>query len=71
MQHPATEADDELIGTAAAAKLLHVERSTLTRWVLTGRIKPAMQLPGATGARLFRRTDIEALAATTAPGVSA
>lgn len=58
---------DELIGTVEAAELLGVERSTLTRWVQLGRIAEATKLPGSRGARLFRRSDVEALAADREP----
>lgn len=51
---------DDLIPTVEAAQILGVERSTLTRWAESGKIQVAQQLPGATGARLFRRADIEA-----------
>lgn len=50
-----------LIGSAEACERLGVDRSTLTRWVQAGRIKPAMKMPGARGAYLFRPSDVEAL----------
>jgi excisionase family DNA binding protein len=53
--------ETNLIGTAEACELLSIHRSTLARWVTDGRVKPAIELRGATGARLFRRRDIEAL----------
>ena len=55
-----------LIGSAEAAELLGVDRATLNRWVTSGRVQPAAQLPGRTGARMFSRTSIESLAATAA-----
>ena len=52
-----------LIGTAEAAQLLGVDRSTLTRRVATGMLEPALTIPGYRGDFLFDRADIEALAA--------
>jgi hypothetical protein len=59
----------DLIGTVEAAEILGVERSTITRWS-DSRLKPeerrltvALRLGGPTGAMLFRRADVEALAA--------
>ena len=52
---------DDLISSIEAAELLRVGRSTLTRWVQSGRLPEAMKLPGETGARLFRRSDVETL----------
>jgi excisionase family DNA binding protein len=57
---------NDLISSIEAAELLGVGRSTLTRWVQSGRLTEAMKLPGDTGARLFRRTDVEALRSPTA-----
>lgn len=53
-----------LITTAQAAAQLGIERSTLSRWVAAGRITPAMQLPGPTGAMLFDPVAIDRLAAS-------
>lgn len=50
----------ELIGTSEAARLCGVERSTFFRWVQLGKISPAQRMPGATGAMLFDRSDVEA-----------
>jgi excisionase family DNA binding protein len=47
--------------TVEAASILHLERSTLSRWVKEGRLTPALKLAGATGAFLFNRAEIEAL----------
>lgn len=55
-------AHGELIGTAEAADILGVDRSTITRWIRSGRLAPRLQLAGRTGALLFSRTDVEALA---------
>lgn len=58
----------ELITSAAAADLLGIDRSTLSRWVADGRIKPFWQSPTTNGARLFRRREILALAAAEEAG---
>ena len=49
----------DLIGSAETAAVLGIDRSTLSRWISSGRIKPAMQLPGDSGAYLFHRADVE------------
>lgn len=53
----------DLIGSAEAARILNIDRGTLSRWVADGRLKAAIQLDGPTGARLFHRRDVTALAA--------
>ena len=55
--------DRDLIGSAIAAKVLGVGRTTFYRLVRNGRLVPAAELPGITGARLFDRADVDALAA--------
>jgi hypothetical protein len=40
-----------------------VPRSTFLRWVKLGRLEPAHVMPGVSGAKLYRRADIEQLAA--------
>lgn len=52
---------EELIGTTEAAKRKGVDRSTFFRWVQLGHIKPAMKLPGKTGAMLFDPAEVDAL----------
>lgn len=57
----------DLIGSVEAAEILGVDVSTVSRWVTgdrrrTRRLTVALRLPGKTGAKLFRRTDVEALA---------
>lgn len=54
---------DELIGSKDACRILDVNRSTLTRWVKQGRVPLAHQLPGDNGVMLFRRADIDRVAA--------
>lgn len=51
-----------LVTTTQAAQILGKPIGTVNRWALTGRLVPAAQLPGRTGARLYRRADVEALA---------
>ncbi|MDJ1115330.1 DUF6397 family protein [Microbacterium dauci] len=53
-----------LIGSAEAARLLHVDRSTLTRWVKAGRIEPVQRLDRYRGDFLFDAADVAAMAAT-------
>lgn len=60
----------ELIPTATAARLLGVTVDTLNRWARAGKIAPAVQGDGLTGARFYVRAEIEALAATATPKVS-
>lgn len=53
----------EMIGSREACKILDVDKSTLSRWVAAGRVRPAQKLPGRNGALLFHAADIDALAA--------
>lgn len=52
-----------LIGSAQAAKRFGVNRATFNRWVIAGRIPIAVEMDGATGARLFDADVIDVLAA--------
>jgi predicted site-specific integrase-resolvase len=52
----------DLIGSAEACQILGIDRSSLVRLAQLGRLATAMKLPGANGARLYRREDVEALA---------
>ncbi len=52
---------NDLIPTAAAAEILGVERSTISRWVALGYITPAMRT-STRGAMLFNRTDVRRFA---------
>jgi excisionase family DNA binding protein len=51
----------DLLSTAEVAQLLGCRVNTVNRWVRIGRLTPAVSLAGRTGARLFRRTDVEAM----------
>lgn len=55
-----------LLTTQEARQVIGVSRQTLGRLVAAGSLTPAFQLPGRTGAILFRRVDVEALAAARA-----
>jgi excisionase family DNA binding protein len=50
-----------LIPTAEAAQRLHIDRSTLSRWVALGRISPALRT-SERGPMLFDLAEVEALA---------
>lgn len=53
----------DLLTSVETAHMLGIDRSTLTRWVQSGRIAPAMKLPGKRGPALFSPEAVEALAA--------
>jgi excisionase family DNA binding protein len=55
-------ATNDFVGTAEAARILNIDKPTLTRWVAAGRITAAHKLPGKNGAFLFHRADITQLA---------
>ena len=48
----------ELLSTAKAAALLNVDRSTLTRMVQSGKVKPAVKGDGLRGAMFFYPSEI-------------
>lgn len=52
----------DLIGSGETAAILCVDKSTLSRRVSTGKLKPLTRLDGPNGPFVFARTDIEALA---------
>lgn len=51
----------EYLTANEAAERAGRSRRTITRWIRDGRLKPAAQLPGPTGALLFRPADVDAL----------
>ena len=53
----------DLLTAAQAAGILSVSRRQVHRLVDAGTLTVAHQNPGVTGARLFARSDVEALAA--------
>lgn len=62
------DSPDDLIGSAEAARIIGIDRSTFSRWALyqkVDQLRPAVVLPGdrRIGARLFRRADILVVAA--------
>jgi len=60
---PAMQKPAEPMSAAEAADLLNCHRSTIARYVATGKLTAATKLPGRTGAYLFDRAAVEALAA--------
>lgn len=54
--------DTPLIGSAEAAALFGVDRTTFNRWTKAGRVPVAMQMGGISGARLFDLSVIQDLA---------
>ena len=62
-----------LIGTLETCRRIGIDRSTLSRWIKDGTARPAMQLPGKTGAYLFTVEEADRLAemrAVTEPAAS-
>ena len=54
---------NQFIGSAEAALLLHIDRSTLIRWVAAGKLTPSLRVSDTpTGAHLFERAAVERLA---------
>jgi len=51
-----------LIGTQEAARIVDVDKATLTRWVAANRVPIVGRMPKANGALIFDRTVIDALA---------
>jgi len=60
----------DLLTSAEVCAQLGVDRSTLSRWVASDRITPAIKAPGLRGAMFFRPADVEALAAELAEAAS-
>lgn len=52
----------ELLGVSEAAKQIGCSERTVKRLAKTGVLPHALKMPGATGAYLFHRADVEALA---------
>lgn len=52
----------DLIGSAEAAEILGVDRTTVTRWANAGTLTPFIKGSGRTGEYLFLRSDILASA---------
>lgn len=58
---------EDLITSAEVCDWAGIDRSTLSRHVAFGKIKPAMRLPTSRGAMLFRRADVAVYIATIKP----
>lgn len=54
------EPNDDLIGSAEVSSILHVDRSTISRWVKAGKLLPVVKESGVRGELFFSRTQIEA-----------
>ena len=52
----------ELLGVSEAAKLIGCSERTVKRLAKTGELPHALKMPGQTGAYLFHRADVKALA---------
>ena len=52
----------DLVATIEAAEILGKHVRTVHRLVADGLLVPATKVPGKTGAYMFRRSDVEALA---------
>jgi DNA-binding transcriptional MerR regulator len=61
-----TPMQDDLVPTKTVAEMLGKPVGTINRWAKEGKLEPAFEIPGRTGARLYRRSDIEAFAAAEA-----
>jgi DNA-binding transcriptional MerR regulator len=61
----------ELLPTAEVAVRLGVDVRTVARWANAGRLTPAVEGRGQTGARFFHAEDVERLAAELAQERSA
>lgn len=61
---------DTLIGTAEAAQILGKTPRTVQRMVASGALVPVTTLPGATGAHLFNKGDVVALAESSEDGAA-
>lgn len=51
----------DLVSVAEVADRKSVDRRTVHRWVESGRLVPALKMPGRTGALLFKIEDVDAL----------
>jgi excisionase family DNA binding protein len=53
----------DLVSTTEAAEIIGTSASTVNRWASNGRLPVALQSPGPTGARFYKRTTVERVAA--------
>ena len=49
----------DLLSTTQAAEVIGIERSTVSRWVQQGLMRPSLKLPTQTGAFLFDVAEVE------------
>lgn len=56
MTHP-----DDLMGAGDVARLLGVNRSTVTRWAKSGRLPAVKKFAGTRGPLVFARATVESL----------
>lgn len=61
-----TSTPPRLMASKDVCLALDINRSTLTRWVAQGKIKPVYRLPGDRGAFLFDPRDVDGLSAPSA-----
>jgi hypothetical protein len=55
-------APDDLIGSREACDILgFTDTSTISRYVALRKLRPIRRMPGATGAFIFNRADVERL----------
>ena len=54
---------DGLLTSRQVTERAKIHRATLKRWVASGRLIPAAQVPGYKGAHLFRVEDVDRAAA--------
>ena len=52
----------DLLSTKQVAERCGVHVATVSRWVTSGKLTPALKLEGKTGVMLFRPADVDALA---------
>lgn len=55
-----------LLNSAEVCTQLSIDRSTLSRWVQSGRIAPAVKLPGLRGPFLFEPAEVDRVKAEAA-----
>lgn len=53
----------DLRSSSETCEAIGIDRSTLSRWIKDGTARPAMQLPGKTGAYLFTPDEVARLVA--------
>lgn len=49
---------NDLVPTSEVARLLGKSIATVNRLAQSGQLRPAVEMPGRTGARLYRRSDV-------------